>query len=215
MRRLNNHRNVLRCARQCVVGVFAAAALLLTGCVGMAVSVKTKVPPPLVESIPIKVAVVLEPPLDDYEHTEDLGDYGKFSINMNESHVQAFDVAFNSMFEEVVNVSSLADAPDDADATLVVSIVNTDVAVPAQTRSELFEVWLNYSVEVYDGQGNLVHDWPVIAYGKSHTQDFGFFEKGSTDALRNAAFWAIRDAIATVTLGFAREPAIRSWLAGF
>ena len=72
------------------------------------------------------------------------------------------------------------------DAVLAPSIVEFQISIPSQTRSEFYEVWIKYMMRLYDTHGTLIAEWPLTAYGKANRGDFGFMENSDSPAIRQA-----------------------------
>ena len=185
--------------------------LALVGCAGANVSVQTTVPTPLVERIPISVGVRFDESMAHYVHEEDLESLGKFRIELGSTQVPVFERVFDALFAHAERVESV-EAPGGAlDAILVPAVEALQFSIPEQTRSDFFEVWIKYKIEVYRPGGELIASWPLPAYGKSNSRNFGFMEGGGqTPGLNEAAVRALRDAAAHFAFYFPVAPEIQA-----
>ena len=187
-----------------------AAGFLLGGCGGANVLVETTVPTPLVQPLPLTIGVHFDASLTDYVHEEELERHGKFRIELGSTQVPVFERVFDAVFARTERVESL-DAPGPAvDAIIVPVVEELQFSIPAQTRSEFFEIWIKYKIDIHAPDGELLASWPLPAYGKSNSRNFGFMESGSGLGLNEATIWALRDAAAHFAFYFPQAPTIRS-----
>ena len=92
---------------------------------------------------------------------------GNFRIELGSVQVPVFERVFDALFEEAVALSTM-EAGDGVEAIIVPVFEELQFAIPAQTRSQFFEVWIKYRIDVYDPGGELLAQWPLPAYGKSN-----------------------------------------------
>ncbi len=116
------------------------------------------------------------------------------------------------MFLEAIPVASIAPTDVAVDAVLAPSIADFQIAIPSQTRSDFYEVWIKYQMRLYDSHGTLIAEWPLTAYGKANKGDFGFMDNSDKLAIRQATMTALRDAGAFLSLRFSTVPTVRAWL---
>ena len=186
------------------------ACLVLAGCGGANVLVETTVPNLLVEPLPLTMGVHFDASLTDYVHEEELEQHGNFRIELGSTQVPVFERVFDAMFARTERVESL-DAPGAAvDAIIVPVVEELQFSIPAQTRSDFFEIWIKYKIDIYQPDGELIASWPLPAYGKSNSRNFGFMESASDLGLNEATIWALRDAAAHFAFYFPRAPEIRN-----
>ena len=189
------------------LGLLPIAAALLFGCTGANVVVETVVPSPLVDRVPLRVGVFFDESLKGYVHEESVEDHGKFRIELGTVQVPVFERVFDALFEESVALPSM-EASDGVSAVIVPVFEELQFAIPAQTRSQFFEVWIKYRIDVYDPDGELLAQWPLPAYGKSNEKNFGFMEDSKGSGLTEASVRALRDAAAHLSFYFPRVPEI-------
>ena len=189
------------------LGLLPLGAAFLFGCTGANVVVNTVVPAPLVDSMPLRVGVFFDESLKGYVHEETLEDHGNFRIELGAVQVPVFERVFDALFEETVALSSM-EAGDGVAAVIVPVFEELQFAIPAQTRSQFFEVWIKYRIDVYDPAGELLAQWPLPAYGKSNERNFGFMEDSKGAGLTEASVRALRDAAAHLSFYFPRVPEV-------
>ncbi len=191
--------------------IATAFVLLLAACSqSLTMETKTDVPTPLVSKLPLNMGVHYDEQFRNYVYEEDSEDRPKWAISSGASLVELFDQVLPSMFENINQVDSITDVPaNSVDGILVPEVSEMQFALPRETKSDLYEVWIKYKVKLLDSKGELVADWPVTGYGKSSTEFLKSRDKGLQAAI-NSAF---RDAGAKFALNFSRVPPIRQWLA--
>ena len=189
------------------LGLGPIAMAFLFGCTGANVVVETVVPSPLVDRLPVRVGVFFDESLKGYVHQETLEDHGNFRIELGSVQVPVFERVFDALFEETVTLSTM-EAGDGVEAVIVPVFEELQFAIPAQTRSQFFEVWIKYRIDVYDPGGELLAQWPLPAYGKSNERNFGFMEDSKGSGLTEASVRALRDAAARLSFYFPRVPEI-------
>ncbi|MCZ6890447.1 MAG: hypothetical protein O7H39_18310 [Gammaproteobacteria bacterium] len=193
--------------------VLVMSAVALVGCTsGASVVVTTSVPTPLVEPIPVNMGVHYDTALTTYVHEEDLDYFGKYRIEIGASQIPVFNQVFAAMFDSVTRVDSITGHGHDVDAVLKPTLEQLQFSIPQQTRSDFYEVWISYTIELYDPTGELIVAVPLKAYGKSNSKNFGFMEKVKEPALNEATIWALRDAAASLSFYFRHVPEIATWL---
>jgi hypothetical protein len=193
--------------------VWVVALAMLTGCGGARIDMKGEFPAPLVEPIPLHMGLYLDPALTSYKHIEKIDQQGTWEVEVGSIQPNLFRTVAHAMF---TNVSELNGPPPAAnvDAVLAPSIEDFQMTIPAQTRSNFYEVWIKYQMALYRPDGTVIAKWPLTAYGKSNREDFGVFEKKDDHAVREATVNALRDAGAFLSLRFKRVPEVKAWLDG-
>ena len=202
---------------------------LLLGCKGgAAVTVDISVPRPLVEPIDATVGVYFNPHLRNYVHEEELADHGAYSIDIGASQAPVFAQVFDAMFSSVVRVDPNEQPADEAneaslsfsdagngipgiDGILSPSIEEVQFAIPDQTGGEFYEVWIRYRMRLFDADGMVLAEWPLIGYGKANQRNYGTIDQKSS-GLNAATIWALRDAAALLSFGFRSQVEVQDWL---
>jgi hypothetical protein len=194
-----------------ITGVWMGILSMLGGCAGATVAVPTNFPVPLVQKFPLDIGVHLSSELTDFAYEQDLGQSGEFRIELGAAQESMFQNLFTGMFDKVVLVEDPKEGVEDVAGVIVPEIVELQFSTPAQTRSDYFEVWIRYKFELFSRDGQLLGDWPLMAYGKANTQNYGLSPTQPT--LRAAALAACRDAMAFFTVNFRSIPTVQRWLA--
>lgn len=186
-------------------------ALVLGGCSGE-VKVEESFPVPLVERLPLRVALHYPPAFSEYSYTEAPAAERDWTVQLGNANVRMFDAVFSGMFTATQRVSDVAAAPQEMpglDAILSPTIDAFEFSLPAQSATDQYAVWIRYNLDVYGRDGKLIVRWPVAAYGQSGTGGLS-----DEEAMERATVLALRDAAATIAVGFARQQKIRENLLG-
>lgn len=174
------------------------AALLLAGCGSNVRLDPPTIPVPLIDKIPMSVAVRMPAQFENFVHEEQVLGREEWSIDLGRSNAKFFTQLFGYMFDQVTIIGETDAVPvSGIDALIEPTIDAFEFSVPNQTKTDAFSVWIRYRIKVYDRDGELVANWPVSAYGKSLTTAMG-----GSDALQRAAVLALRDAAALLIIKF-------------
>lgn len=186
-------------------------ALLLSACGASSVVISGNFPTPNVGKLPLTVAVVYDDSLQQFTYTE-YSETGQeeYYIQSGQSHIQLFNAILPAMFDRVIFVDALEQASgSEVDAIFVPNIEEFQLALPAKTRLDVYEVWIKYNMRLLTAEGDYLADWVLTSYGKTPTETFVSTES----AINDAAIVALRDLASTFTLSFTRVPEISAWLA--
>jgi len=184
--------------------------LALAACGGASVSVPPELPVPLVQRIPLTMGIHLPEPLRTYHHEEKIESAGEWSIELGSAQTVMFNNLLSGMFDGVRTVADPEVPGGAVDGVLTPTIEEVQFSTPDQTRSDYFEVWVRYRFQLHDRDGTLVGEWPLTAYGKANSRNYGMNSR--EPALQAAAISAMRDAMAFFTVQFRSIPAVQSWL---
>ena len=191
----------------------AAAILLvlsLAGCGVNNVVIDGSFPTPNINKIPISVAVYYDDALRDFSYLE-YSETGQeeFNIESGLSHVQLFNAILPAMFDRVVVIESMDDARAlGVDAVFAPAIEEFQLALPAKTKLDVYEVWIKYNMRLLSAEGDYIADWVLTSYGKTPTETFRTTEA----AINEAAVVALRDLASSYSLSFSQVPEVRDWL---
>jgi hypothetical protein len=178
---------------------FVSVAIVVATLNGCSTQVSLKdptIPDPLIDKMPLSVAVRFPERFEHYVHEEQVIGKKKWTIDLGRSNSMLFEKLFGSMFTDFKVIPLEAEAADlGVDALIEPSIDAFEFSVPNQSQTDAFAVWIRYRIKIFDGEGNQIANWPISAYGKSLSKGIG-----SDDALRRAAVLAMRDAAALVIL---------------
>ena len=187
--------------------VLTAVFLTALGACSSQVTVNAPtIPDPLVEKIPISVAVKFPDEFEHFVHQENVIGKEKWTIDLGRSNTLLFTKLFEAMFDDLTVVDDSVDPRDlPIDAWIEPSIDAFEFSVPSQSQTPSFAVWIRYRIKIFDSEGNQFANWPISAYGKSLSTAMG-----RDNALRRAAVLAMRDAAALIIMQMDRATGISS-----
>ena len=181
-------------------------SLLLTGC-STNVTVTGDYPSALIQPLPYHVGLVLDESFTNY--TFESKQEQDVTMTLGKSQTQLFDQIFSDMFVNSSTLETIAKATaSKVDLVIVPHVEEVQLAMPFETRLNVFEVWVKYNLQVFNSEGEPVADWLMSAYGKTQTR----FLKSEEEALDQATTAALRDAGVRLAIGFKRVPEIRDWI---
>jgi hypothetical protein len=193
-------------SRTCLVII----ALLLAGCGVSNVVIEGSFPTPNIAKLPLSIAVYYDDALRDFAYMEytETGQE-EFNIESGTSHMQLFNAILPAMFDRVVFINSMDDAPaQGVDAVFVPAIEEFQLALPAKTKLDVYEVWIKYNMRLLTASGDYIADWVLTSYGKTPQATFLSPEEGISEA----AIVALRDLASSFSLSFSQVPEVRDWL---
>jgi hypothetical protein len=113
------------------------------------------------------------------------------------------------MFDEVVFVDTIEEVQaTGADAIFAPAIEEFQLALPAKTKLDVYEVWIKYNMRLLTAEGDYIADWVLTSYGKTPAETF----RSTEAAINDAAIVALRDLASSFSLGFGQVPEVRTWL---
>ncbi|MGE4658293.1 MAG: hypothetical protein AAEI08_05095, partial [Gammaproteobacteria bacterium] len=117
---------------------------------------------------------------------------------------------FESMFAQTLSVAAIPLDPSQGnalDGVLKTSLNRFEFDVPITSDNKFVEVWMQYQLDLYEPDGELVTEWQVSGYGKA---EMGRTKKNQ--AVSRAAVNAMREVGATISTRFAEQPQVGFWL---
>ena len=153
------------------------------------------------------MGVLYRDELRNHVYEENSDERPNWKIESGSSHVALFEQILGSMFEQTKEVAG-TESDAAVDAVLAPGVAEMQFALPAETKSDFYEAWIKYDMELYDRDGSPIANWSVTGYGKSSTE----FMKSRDKGLNAAVNQALRDAGAKFALGFSRVEAVGAWL---
>ncbi|MFT4863415.1 MAG: hypothetical protein ACI95C_002646 [Pseudohongiellaceae bacterium] len=192
-------------------GLIFAVLALFVGCGVNNVVIDGSFPTPNISKMPVSIAVYYDDALKDFAYLE-YSETGseEFNIQSGASHIQLFNVITPAMFERVVFVDSMEEAQAaGVDAVFTPAIEEFQLALPAKTKLDVYEVWIKYNMRLITPQGDYIADWVLTSYGKSPTETF----RSVDAAINDAAVVALRDLASSFSLSFDDVPEVKEWLA--
>ena len=191
--------------------MLVAAAVSLAACTPkLKLTVNSQVPVPVVQKLPLSVAVFYDEQLRNYVYEEHSKDRPDWQIASGASQVAMFDQVLPSMFDKVTRVDSINPIlPAPVDVVISPDIKTMQFALPSETKTHVYEAWVKYEIRLLQPDGTLIADWPLTGHGKC----MDGFVHGRDEGLLAAITLALRDAGAKLVLGFKQVAKVRSWLA--
>jgi len=185
-------------------------ALALSGCGVSNVVIEGSFPTPNINKIPVTVAVYYDDALRGFSYLE-YSETGQeeFNIESGRSHMELFNAVLPAMFDRVIVVDNLEDArAEGVDAVFAPAIEEFQLALPAKTKLDVYEVWIKYNMRLLTAEGDYIADWILTSYGKTPTETF----RSVADGINEAAVVALRDLASSFSLSFGQVPEVRDWL---
>ncbi len=193
---MNHHR----------VAIVLASALLVACSQSLHLKTTNTVPAPLINQYPVSVGIYFTDEFRNFIYREDSPDRPDWRIESGASQVQAFNHILSFMFQSVQEVDSIK--ASSLTATLKPTIEEIQIAMPEDTKTKLYEVWIKCRMELFDADGKIITDWPIIGYGKSSVE----FLVSRSDGLNAAFGQALRDTGASLILKFTKDDRVKGWL---
>ena len=202
--------------RRCRVRITRLAVglllLALGACGSSPLVLNGTIPAPLARKLPLTLGVYYPPELRNYSYREPEDSSGKdpLLVQGGKSQLQLFSTLLPALFTRVV----VLDSPEPAagagnlDAVLIPTLADFQLGLPRKTHLPVYEVWLNYQLQLTRPDGQPLAQWQLTAYGKAPQDQVSSVEAG----MQQAATVALRDLAASFTLGFAEVPEVKAWL---
>jgi hypothetical protein len=192
---------------------FAALGLaaLLAGCTGIQVEPKQQLPPPLIDQLPVTVAVYFPAEFRTYVHHEERNQV-KYSVNLGSAHVVKLQRLLQAMFARVVEIDDPARALQvDPSIVMVLEPRFEDYAflTPRDMAGDYFTVTIRYRLNVFNPRGERVDGYVFTGYGREKT-----IMLSNTEPLVLATQRAMRDAGAKLAVELTSQDTVRRLLAG-
>ena len=185
-------------------------ALSLSGCGVSNVVIEGSFPTPNINKIPVTVAVYYDDAIRGFSYLE-YSETGQeeFNIESGRSHMELFNAVLPAMFDRVIFVDNLEDArAEGVDAVFAPAIEEFQLALPAKTKLDVYEVWIKYNMRLLTAEGDYIADWILTSYGKTPTETF----RSAADGINEATVVALRDLASSFSLSFGQVPEVRDWL---
>ena len=178
---------------------------LLAGC-DQALVVPTTFPEPVVQPLPLDVALHFTNEFANYRYHEDVGGDAEWEIELGKANVALFESVSRRLFRSATRVSSRPVGPDAAayNAIIEPSVAAFEFSLPSQSATDQYSVWIRYTVKVFRPDGTELTAWNISAYGESDSTMLR-----PARSMEQATILALRDAAATLTVNFANEARAR------
>jgi len=195
-------KRILPCLIVPVLALLAACA--------KSIVVDAEFPEPVVQSLPLNIGVYYEETFANYSYTEELPNDVEWSFDLGGANRKLFDGIFSALFD-ITSIVDGAGGQDPSyamlDAVIVPTVDAFEFSLPRQSNTEQYSVWIRYNLQIYTPTGEPIVSWPVSAYGQSDERTFG-----ASAAMEEAVIKAMRDAAASILIGFAEEEKIKEAL---
>ena len=190
--------------------VAVSAFLILVAC-GHNIVVEGTIPTPRIAALPVNVGIHYSEEFRSFEHKEEIEDIGSWKISLGEQNYVFFRTLMETMFETTQEVLEPPLSPTQLvglDGVVVPEIEKYGFLTPGISGLNFYSASIHYRVTLFNIEGEKVHEWQVVGYGKSET---GLFN-GDT-ALKEATVMAIRDGGARIAIDIPQAPSVLSWVA--
>lgn len=174
---------------------------VLVGC-SRTHTIDTEFPIPLIRSIDRSGYLQLSEEFATYNFVQDEDDRADMTVILGPAHSSMFANIATALFSEIKL------SPEEADITLIPELDSFQYALPKETGSDFFEVWLKYRLQAMDSSGEEIADWLITGYGRA--TDERLQSQGA--GVNEATVEALRDIGTQLTLGFSQQADIREWL---
>lgn len=206
---------MMRTVRRSIEGSIRKALMLmvalgLTACGVNNVVIEGDFPTPNINKLPLSVAVYYDAALTEFAYIE-YSETGteEYNIASGQSHVDLFNAVLPAMFDDVVVVGTIEEAEAlGVDAVFAPIIEEFQLALPAKTKLDVYEVWIKYNMRLMTPEGGYIADWVLTSYGKTPTESM----RSAENAINEAAIVALRDLASSFSLSFTQVPEVRDWL---
>jgi hypothetical protein len=176
-------------------------ALSLVGCSRTHV-IDVQVPVPLVDPIPAHAALLLTDEFSNYSYQQSDSGRDRLTVVLGDSQVALFRTIFSALFDE------LTDQPRPTTDLVIHPELNAfQFALPKETGSGFYEVWVRYRLRVEEPDGTEIADWLVSGYGRASTERL----QGQGAGMQEAAGAALRDLGTQLAIGFPTQANIVAW----
>lgn len=179
------------------IALVLAVLALLAGCGPNKVEPPSRFPKPVMQQMALTAALDADSAFKSYVHDEKLPPPGKaWRLSIGPASVDWMKNLLAASF-----TGFKADGTAGADVVFRPAIESVQFSTPTQSRTEFYEAWIKYKVEVLDRNGRSIASWPIAAYGKRRDKSLASAEEGMGEALNKA----MRDGAAGLALEL-RDP---------
>lgn len=184
----------LRTPRSMTLALVAAS--LLAGCGPNRVETPSRFPAPLMQPLALSAVLDADRAFSTYVHDEKLPPPGRaWRLSVGPASVDWMKNLLAASF------SRFATGSGGADLVFRPTIEDVQFSTPQQSKTEFYEAWIKYRIEVVNRGGAKVANWSIQAYGKRRDRSLASAEAGMGEALNKA----MRDGAAALALEL-RDP---------
>jgi hypothetical protein len=192
------------------VGTMAALAALV-GCSAVKVQPHTQLPPPLIEKLPVTVAVYFPAEFREYSYKERRNQVD-YEFELGAAHVAKLSRLLQAMFTRVVEIDdptqALSAAPD-VKLVLEPRFEAYAFLTPRDMAGDFYTVTIRYRLDLYNPRGERVDGYVFTGYGRQKSSAMS-----GTEPLVRATERAMRDAGAKLAVELPEQESVRRLLAG-
>jgi hypothetical protein len=200
--KIDKSRITKRLALLCIISMLASCT--------NNVAIRGTFPKPLVAKIPIVLGMYYSNEFKNFKYDKDSYQGTDWYIDLGYPNTQLFDQIFGSMFEGLEQLRSRPDETSPAlhvNAIAAPNIIDFAMLAPEDSALDFFSVSFKYRIDFLTPEGNLIHSWSFVAYGKAR---WHFFDED--ESVREATMMALRDAAATLALDYEKQTPFTDWL---
>jgi hypothetical protein len=192
-------------SRHLIRSVSLLLSLLLAGC-DQALRVPTTFPEPVVEPLPLDIALHFTDEFAGYRYREDVPGDAKWDIELGKANVALFESVSRRLFRSATRVSPRPAGAEAArfDAIIEPAVAAFEFSLPSQSATDQYSVWIRYTVKVFRPDGTELTAWNISAYGESDSTLLR-----PARSMEQATILALRDAAAMLAVDFATEARAR------
>lgn len=190
-----NYRRII------VITCSVLSSMIVAGC-SSTHTIDTDFPTPLIERIPATSYLQLSEEFSSYNFVQDEEDRDDMTVILGPAQVSMFSSVHQALFSQIMP------DPENADLILIPELDSFQYALPKETGSNFFEVWLKYRLQAVTSDGSEIADWLITGYGRATDERFQTQGAG----VNEATVEALRDIGTQLTLGFSQQADIRRWL---
>ncbi|MBL4681259.1 MAG: hypothetical protein JKY88_11130 [Pseudomonadales bacterium] len=191
------------------LSILIGITLLLSSCVTNIVVTGT-VPTPLIEKMPVRVAIYYDETFKEFVHSESLYGEGKWQIELGKQNLVFFRNLMSAMFETVVEVNTPELSAEDSsnfDGIIIPRIEKYGFLTPDISGLKFFSASIHYRISLYSNENEKLTEYAVVGYGKSEPGSFN-----ASSALGHATMLAIRDGGTRISTELKLLPEVSQWL---
>ncbi len=179
------------------------SCMFLIGC-STNVHVQTDFPAALTPEIPLVAGLYFDKNFRDFTYSNTR----KVTISLGEAEAEMFSTVFGDLFQKTHILDTFPQELPEVDLIISPHIEEVQLSLPSDTQIKVFELWIKYNVQVFDGNGVPVADWIMTSYGRAVDRTFSSDE----GLLEQAVIMALRDTGAQLVTQFALVRDINLWL---
>ena len=141
-------------SRHLIRSVSLLLSLLLAGC-DQALRVPTTFPEPVVEPLPLDIALHFTDEFAGYRYREDVPGDAKWDIELGKANVALFESVSRRLFRSATRVSPRPAGAEAArfDAIIEPAVAAFEFSLPSQSATDQYSVWIRYTVKVFRPDG--------------------------------------------------------------